>query len=356
MCIQHRHDSDPPIELPWYDPHREFPVDAWISLLEQVSKFRPYINMSGGEPMVYPGFAEVIQAIGKTSMPFEINTNGTLLAKYADMLVENGAVVVSISIDGPEEIHDHIRGQRGLFRRTVEGIEALVKARRRAHSPIPIVQLACTISKSNIGALDKLVPLAVGLKADIVRFQHTEFNTPANIEKHNHLLAEDKAKAFGINFLQPSVPDGEFYQSEIGPEDAALVRKSLRKAKQQAHGRIKVVLSPNISLDEIEPYYMDIDFPLSQHCHGLWSNLRIMPDGTFSPCLHVSVGNITEQPIKDLWKDTGIGASGVSFPRSFFRAVPAVVIAVFSLSCLQESTDVPGISEVIENEKNGLLI
>jgi MoaA/NifB/PqqE/SkfB family radical SAM enzyme len=287
--------------LSWYDPDREISIEAWTSFLNQAVKFRPWINISGGEPMLYSQFGELIRAARKRALPVEINTNGTLLARQAELIVRNGVSAVSISIDGPEDVHDVIRGKRGLFRRSMEGIKALVEARRDLNSPTPIIQIACTISKANLASLEEMVPLAAGLSADILLYQHTDFNTSLSIERHNRILSADKASNWGLDILQPSIPEGEYYQSEIGPEDVALLKRVLGKVKRQANGQVKVYVSPDIKPNKIKSYYLDVDYPSSQECIGLWTTLRVLPDGTVSPCLHVRAGNITEQPIREIW-------------------------------------------------------
>ena len=97
MCIQHRHSYDIQDEPPWYDAARELPLEAWTALLSQAAEFRPWINISGGEPMLYTHFDDFIQAARERKLPVQINTNGVLLAKSADFLVSSGVGVVSLS-------------------------------------------------------------------------------------------------------------------------------------------------------------------------------------------------------------------------------------------------------------------
>jgi MoaA/NifB/PqqE/SkfB family radical SAM enzyme len=251
-------------------------------------------------------------------LPVEINTNGTLLADWADFLVTQGVGVISVSIDGTEEVHDQIRGQKGLFSRSVEGITSLLEARRGLNSPGPLIQIACTISKANLGVLESMVPLAADIGVDIMLFQHTGFNTPANIEVHNRLLRPEKAARYGLEIFQPSIPEGEFYENEIGPEDIPLLTNTLRRAKGQANGRVNVRVSPNVRLDDIGPYYLDMKYPSSQKCIGLWTTLRVLSDGTFSPCLHVAAGNITEQSIMEIWNSPSMRSLRKLISRKLF--------------------------------------
>jgi len=303
-CIQHRHSPLEPIELPWYDSNRELSLKEWTRFLDQAVKFRPWINISGGEPMLYAHFDGLILAAKDRALPVEINTNGTLMADQADFIVQNGVTLVSVSIDGPEDVHDLIRGGKGLFRRSMEGIQALLEARHNLMSLTPIVQIACTISKANLAYLEDMVPLALGIGADVLLFQHTDFNTFANIEKHNQLLAPENASVYGLKLFQPSVPRGEYYESEIGPEDIPMLRQALDKVKGRANGKIKVFVSPTIKPDNMGSYYLDLDYPGSKRCFGLWTTLRVLPDGTVSPCLHIKAGNITEASISDIWNGT----------------------------------------------------
>lgn len=301
MCIQHRHSSGSSKDLPWYDPNRELPIETWINLMDQCVPFRPWINISGGEPMLYAHFEQLVRAAYERGLPLDLNTNGTLLERHATMLVKNNVNEISISIDGTEPVHDIIRGEKGLFRKIECGIRALQKARHDLNSPTPIIQIACTVSKTNLSVLKDMVPLALDMQADILLFQHTDFNEPDNIKKHNQILNEKNASARGLNIHQPSVPEGEYYLSNIQKEDIVLLKESLRDIKKQAAGKIRVFTSPGTKLEDLEAYYLDINYPETNACKGLWTNFRIMPDGTVLPCLHLIAGNINEQPMAEIW-------------------------------------------------------
>ena len=57
--------------------------------------------------------------------PETIDTNGTQLSRYADLIVRLGQIHLTVSVDGPEEIHDQVRGSKGTFQRLREGVAAL---------------------------------------------------------------------------------------------------------------------------------------------------------------------------------------------------------------------------------------
>jgi MoaA/NifB/PqqE/SkfB family radical SAM enzyme len=301
MCIQHRHSERNPSTLPWYDPVRELPLEPWVNLMDQVRSFGPTLYVTGGEPMLYPHFEGFIEEAGKRSLPIQLATNGTSMSKYAGVLVDRKVELVTVSLDGPPRIHDRIRGRQGLFRKAVDGVRALVEERRRVGSPTPIVGLNFTISRENLASIAAMVPIALDLEVDFIQFQHTIFDSTENVEKHNQRFGSNYAAKLGIDVLDPSILAGEYYESRLAPEEVHVIQESLALAERRANGRIRMMQLPNLRPDMIAPYYLELDHPFRGGCSGLWKTLRIMPDGTASPCLHVVAGNIVDKGLVELW-------------------------------------------------------
>jgi MoaA/NifB/PqqE/SkfB family radical SAM enzyme len=301
MCTQIRHFDDIPEELSWYDHHRELPLAAWVDLLDQIKSFRPRLHLTGGEPTVYPGFADLVREIKQRGFLMRLTTNGTRLAQLADLLVSRGVEVVVVSLDGPEALHDRIRGQQGVFRRATEGIRALLAAAHRLGRLGPVLTINCTISRSNLEVLEQMVPLALDLGADFLQIHHTFFNSPANVARHNRLFSPLLARLRSPEQASLSISEHEYYQSEIRPADLPVLQASLQAVRRRAQGRINLLFVPNIPWELIEPYYLDLNYPFPPKCNRLWKSCRIFPDGTVDPCFHVFAGNITRQPFQEIW-------------------------------------------------------
>jgi MoaA/NifB/PqqE/SkfB family radical SAM enzyme len=317
MCEQHRHDPGP-TGLPWYDPRRELPLAAWVNLLDQVSSFRPRLYLTGGEPTLYPHFAAFLTEAKGRGFVVHLQTNGTLLERVADSLVAQGVEMVTVSLDGPLEVHDAIRGQAGAFQKTCEGIKALVAARDRQRSPGPIILINSVISKASLPTLDQIVPLAHSLGADILQMQHTIFNSAANVQRHNRALSPEFAAQAGLDLAPPSIPEGEYYESEITPADLPVLLNQLRESRRLAKDRLKLLFLPNLPLDLLEPYYLDLAHPFPPVCKALWKGCRILPDGTVSPCLHLVAGNIAAQPFAEIWNGPGMRSLRQIISRRLF--------------------------------------
>ena len=171
-----------PPGLNWYDPRRELPLSAWVNLLDQVASFRPQLYLTGGEPTLYPHFPAFLTAAKQRGFMVHLQTNGTLLDRVAEYLVAQGVEAVTVSMDGPQEVHDAIRGQKDAFRKTTAGMRGFGgRSGPQARRPGPIITINCVISKASLATLDQMVPLAHELGADILQIQHTIFNTATNI-------------------------------------------------------------------------------------------------------------------------------------------------------------------------------
>ncbi len=315
MCEQHRRDPGTAATLSWFDPRQELPLAAWASLLDQIAPFRPHLYLTGGEPLMYRHFQELVLEAKKRHLLIHLQTNGILLTKVADFLVDQGVELITVSLDGPPEVHDGIRGLRGAFDQTRAGLAALQAARRRRRRPNPILRLNCVISKASLATLEQMVPLALELGADVLQLQHTMFNSAPNVERHNRWLSPQFARERDLELVAPSIPEGEFYQSEIAAADLPELLHGLREARRQAEGHLRLMISPNLPDKLVAPYYLDLDYPFRPVCHSLWKGCRILPDGTVSPCLHLVAGNIARQSFGEIWN----GATMRGFRRIIRR-------------------------------------
>ena len=301
MCMQFRGNQKIPSSRTWYNRQQELPLKTWISLLDQVSSFRPWIYLLGGEPLLYPQFTELVWEARKRKLNIHLQTNGTLLAEVADSLVQAGVMVVCISLDGPPEVHDAIRGVPGTFRKLEEGVQALLAARARHRRPNPVLSINCTISRSNVKRLPEMVPLAIKLGAETLQFQHAQFNSPGKVALHNEFLSPERVRNLGLDMAFPSICEGEYYQSEITSADIPFLQESLAQIRQLSKDKLKVTFLPNLPPELLSAYYLDLDYPFAQSCDYLWKNMKIFPDGTHSPCLNFRAGNIAEHSVADLW-------------------------------------------------------
>ena len=307
MCVQHRHFGPPPENLYTYDPSRELSPETWIQFLREVAPFHPQVHITGGEPTLHTGLPDILAESNRLGLSVLLQTNGLRLSDLAETVISCNVTQLSISLDGPKEKHNLIRGRSDAFDRTVVGLQAVLEARRRQKAPGPVTVINCVISKDNLDVLDQMVPLAADLGADVLEFHHTIFDTRNRVDKHNRMLSSSYAQMKGFEIIEPSIPRGEYYESEITAHDLPLLVKQLKKARKLALNHKLVMLCfPNLSPELLPPYYLDLDYDFGELCESPWKMAKIMPDGVLSPCLHVVGGNVAETPFMEVWNSSSM--------------------------------------------------
>jgi uncharacterized protein len=108
-------------------------LDTFYDLFDHIEN----IQFFGGEPLLNMGTTSfVCQDLQKRyrsgavkKLPhFGVVTNGTLLSAEIVRLIKDYELGVTVSIDGPEDIHDYLRG-KGTYKKICKFIQALNKER-----------------------------------------------------------------------------------------------------------------------------------------------------------------------------------------------------------------------------------
>ncbi|MBK7757581.1 MAG: radical SAM protein [Deltaproteobacteria bacterium] len=111
-----------------YDVPDELSLAEIKGILDQVALWGVRIfNPLGGEPFMRGDLEEILAHAIQKDFAITLTTNGTLInRRRAEMLatLPPSALHLNVSIDGPEAVHDRIRGE-GMFRRAMLGVERL---------------------------------------------------------------------------------------------------------------------------------------------------------------------------------------------------------------------------------------
>lgn len=129
------------------------------SLFSRAPKFS-WINLTGGELFLRPDIDDILRSIVRHSPRLHLlnfPTNGVLTDKIVaavDMLLRESSLprlIVSVSLDGPENLHDSIRGQSGTWGHAMATFAELRRRRSRRFS----VYLGYTLQSANLNCFDE---------------------------------------------------------------------------------------------------------------------------------------------------------------------------------------------------------
>ncbi|MEM1627527.1 MAG: radical SAM protein [Sulfolobaceae archaeon] len=210
-----------------------------------------YLTITGGEPLIKKHLVlKIIKYASKYGIIIRLNTNGLLIDEEIAKefsLIPN--FHVSISLDGPKEIHERIRG-KGTFDKVVNNIKILRKYNVR-------VAISSVLTKPNIPYMEEMVKLAIKLDTQEIRFP---IFLPLGRGKFNREL------------LEPDILD----LFKAGKEFSRLTR---------IYGD-KIAMSidlPPAFIDSDVLYNPKYEF-LKYGCYVGFVRLDIFPDGKIYPC------------------------------------------------------------------------
>lgn len=84
------------------------------------------VSFSGGEPFVHPDFLELLAHAFGAGIKVQLVSNGTLIReKHLELLSQLDCL--TISIDGTEAAHDHIRQRKGTYQRSLKTLRMLTE-------------------------------------------------------------------------------------------------------------------------------------------------------------------------------------------------------------------------------------
>jgi len=119
------------------------------------------ISFSGGEPLLRDDICEIIKYTKDKGISCEMNSTGFLFPEKADKL--RSLDLLKLSLDGPREINDTVRGRKGAYQWTIEA------ARYAKKSGVRFV-FCSTLTGYNIDYVGYMLELAEDFKSR-VRFQ-----------------------------------------------------------------------------------------------------------------------------------------------------------------------------------------
>jgi MoaA/NifB/PqqE/SkfB family radical SAM enzyme len=145
----------------------ELSYDAFVDLFDQIKPFAEHVTLIGGETLMYPHIAEVLELLSSYPIAVTINTNATMLGgRIDDRLLSLHELHLKCSIDAvTPETYRRIRG-RDHFARVTERlrqfadrarafpnihlIPVYVVMRENLHEVVPFLDFAETLSPQRV--------------------------------------------------------------------------------------------------------------------------------------------------------------------------------------------------------------
>lgn len=263
------------------------------------------VVLSGGEPLMHPDLFGLVAPVKEAGIGLTLLSSGLLLERFAIAIAATFDDVV-VSLDGPSDVHDAIRGVPGAFERLRRGVAAL-----RAGSPVPFLSGRCTVQLGNLARLRQTIAAAHAI----------------GLERISFLAADTTSDAFG----RASGWD-ETSRSRVvpPPSDLSTLEEELALLEEENGDDLAswfvAESGPKLRsrlLDHFRALLCDGAFAEST-CNAPWVSAVVESDRTLRPCFfHPAYGRIDgEAGLADLLN----GEAALGFRRGLDVAANPVCV------------------------------
>jgi len=254
------------------------------------------VNLTGGEIFMRKDIMEVLGLFAqKKYVCGYLTTNGTIIDErraeaLADLALRGFLKHISVSIDGPGDLHDAARGVKGTFERTAAGLRRLQDAARRKAAPLR-VSINTTVAAESLATLSRMVDVAEELGVDAIGLNHLMFATPEE--------AEQTAKILGA-------PDTSVIATFVTPDpglDAVEVARQVEALQAKCRERgVRFDFRPKVWPTIVQNYYRP-GAPLLGRCLYPFLHARVGFSGKvyFCPFIRIEVGDLNTSSIEEVW-------------------------------------------------------
>jgi len=258
----------------------ELTTEETIMLVDQIYDFgSEWFGLKGGEPLMRKDVFECISHARKLGLNVCLLTNGWFVDGEVYRNLVKNEVFTSVSIDGPEEVNDIIRG-KGTYRAALTAIKRLSDA-----GILNGLSMAITALNYREGA-DHIISLAEEYGARFVWF--------------NHLLPCGRAR--NEKSLDPTPEQYEWFLNHLYD----LIHKEYkRKFDFHVHCPFFARIYKERNPERFQEWF-DNEFTGKCIYFLFGGYLSVLENGDVIPCFYsegLKIGNIREKTLKEMWKD-----------------------------------------------------
>lgn len=253
------------------------PIDLFVSIIREAQPLGLMtVKLTGGEPLLHPQFAEMVDIVKREGLKLVLETNGTLMAsEIAEAIASCKNTFVSVSLDGTDATtHEWVRGVPGSYDTACAGVRHLADAGLRP-------QVIMTVMRRNRDQIGEMVRLAEWLGAGSVKF----------------------------NLLQPTSRGKQMHHS-----GEALEIRELIALGQWVERDLAPTTTLNLIYDH-PPAFRPLSRMFGDHgdgCSvcGIFSILGVLSDGSYALCgigeslSEMIFGHARTDRLVDIWEHT----------------------------------------------------
>ncbi len=223
---------------------------------------RGHIVFTGGNPFLHPDFFDIYSAAAQAGFILSILGNPVSREKITTLAGIRAPLYYQVSLEGPEEYNDQIRGQ-GEFGRVIGFLDMLEKLKITSH-------IMLTLNKENMGEVVQLANMLRGKTANFT---------------FNRLARVGRGSAYAM-------PEPEKYK--------AFLMEYLKKSGENKIMHLKDNLFNILLASQNKPLFGGCT---GHGCGAAFNFFAVLPDGEVHACRKFPspLGNLTSESLKNIY-------------------------------------------------------
>lgn len=254
----------------------ELMLDEKLEIAKQIAGFNiKWVSLTGGEVLLCPDWFPVTRTLEELGVRVHMITNGTLID---DIVIKNmkdaKLSMVSISLDGTEEIHNHMR-QKNIYRQSITKLKQLQESG---------IKTGCitSVTRGNILVLKELKEELISAGVSIWQIQMAV--PEGNMRRHREELLKPEQITTLIDMAYEMSLDGQI--QIILPDNVGYYTRKEGELRQSVGGKNCVW----------------------KGCNAGIRSFGILSNGDITGCTSIRgvefvEGNIRQRSLRDIWED-----------------------------------------------------
>ncbi|MFP4111456.1 MAG: radical SAM/SPASM domain-containing protein [Candidatus Woesearchaeota archaeon] len=190
---------------------KELSTSEWKKIILDIGKKPFWITITGGNQFLRNDLVKIFSYIKKyndpaiINMPVSATIPKIIETKVKKILVILGKtkLILNISLDGTKKTHNHIRGKKGVFEKTLKTIALLKQLQKQF--PNLVIGTYTTISRYNVKKIEKIIhlikhdikPVHFGFELAEIRNEYDNSHDGFSISKSDSLWVMKKISRTG---------------------------------------------------------------------------------------------------------------------------------------------------------------
>lgn len=154
------------------------------SVMSQIGEMLCNVFISGfGEPLCNNDTPRMIALATQQGVSTVMNSNGVLLAKHVEALLEAQLTLINVALDGATTDSYHLYNSEAQFEAVIRGVERLRQRKDQLGLQYPIIEGQFLIREDSLSEINRLEEWAKGIGVEQVKFKRPYLSMPGEQDR-----------------------------------------------------------------------------------------------------------------------------------------------------------------------------